>query len=186
MGIFDSFFSGGGISGGSVVDSVLGGLGGNILNEIILRQTTSEEQRAVTGRGLPGDTPFGGVDLSRVLGGLPQFGGQPVAGNGLGFLENLTGTAFGSVSAAPCPTQGTTVPSGTCMTINDVVSTGAKGMCYIGVSGGGTPILKKRSRTRRKRMFTASDKSDIQWALSVAGSPKGPATLAAIMLRSKR
>jgi len=181
VGIFDDFF-GGGSSGGSIVDSVLGGIGGNILNDIILRQTTSEEQRAVRGIGLPGDTPFGRA-FDNVLQGLPTFGRTGVAQNGLGFVDTLLG---GSISATGCPTTaGPSVAAGTCMTIGDVVASNAKGMCFVGVSPGGTPILKKRSRRRRRKMFTQSDKNDISWALQAAGSPKGPAVLQGIMHKAR-
>ncbi len=181
MGIFDDFF-GGGSSGGSIVDSVLGGIGGNILNDIILRQVTSEEQRAVRGIGLPGDTPFG-RSFTNALQGLPTFGGPGVATNGLGFVDSLLGQ---SISATGCPTTaGVAVPAGACFSIGDVVAGNMKGMCFVGVSPGGTPILKKRSRRRRRKMFTQSDKNDISWALQAAGSPKGPAVLQGIMHKAR-
>lgn len=167
----------------SVLDDLLGGRGGWSVADMILdtaenwweRQFTNEEERWMRGTSQPGDTPWGGLG-NNTLGGLPTYTYQPGGSMDQQFLG-------GSISNAPCPGGGgANIPAGTCMTINDVVASGAKGMCYVGQSSGNTPILKKRSRRRRRRMFTASDKNDIQWAQSVA---KGPAQFAAIMLRAR-
>jgi len=158
----------GGSGGGGLIDVI-----GGVFSDAILRQTTSEEERFITGRGLLGDTPFGGVSLGNVLGGLPTFsnfqqsGGLPVAG----ILDSLTG---GNVGVAPCPTTGSSqgFPAGACITINDWQQLGGpRGFEVAGVSAGGTLILKKKRRRRRRSGLTKGMMTDVDYLARKLGKP---------------
>jgi len=166
-------------SGPSDVGTGGGGILGDILGDFILKQTTTEEERFVTGQGLPGDTPFGNVlgGLGSVLQGLPTFntpgapfqlpGVTPVAG----ILDSLTG---GGVGVAPCPSPGGSqgFPAGSCITINDWQQLGGpRGFEVAGVSAGGTLILRKKRRRRRRGGLTKGMMTDVDYLARKLGKP---------------
>lgn len=85
----------------------------------------------------------------------------------------------GSIGVA-CPTATVSLPAGTCISASEWERLGQpRGFEAVAIRG--TIVLKKRSRRRRRRMFTQADKNDISWALQAAGSPKGPQVLQGIM-----
>jgi hypothetical protein len=164
VGIFDDIV--GAVTGSGQIQNVLG----NVLGDFILRQTTSEEERFVTGQGLLGDTPFGGVNLGSVLGGLQTFNQSGVPGVN-GILDSLTG---GGIGVAPCPTTGSSqgFPAGACITINDWQQLGQpRGFEVAGVSSGGTLILKKKRRRRRRSGLTKGMMTDVDYLARKLGKP---------------
>jgi len=150
------------------------GIFGDILGDIILKQTTTAEERVLGGFGLPGD-------IAKAIGNL---GGQISTGQSLlqtfqpsgglppvGILDTLTG---GSISVAPCPSPGGSqgFPAGSCLTINDWQQLGApKGFEVAGVSAGGTLILRKKRRRRRRGGLTKGMMTDVDYLARKLGKP---------------
>lgn len=155
--------------GGTILEGVLGGI-----EEIFRRQTTTAEERVLSGDYYPGDIEraIGNIEgavtsaeraIAPYVAQLP--GVQPVAD----VVSLLTGQ---SVSVAPCPTSGGSGwPAGACITVNDWNALGQpKGFEVAGVSAGGTLILRKKRRRRRRTGLTKGMMGDIEFLKGVGNS----------------
>ncbi len=162
------------LTGPSDVGTGGGGIFGDVLGNIVLRQTTSAEERVLGGIGLPGDIAkaIGNIqgDIRATTGLIHalQPGGFNLAN---GILDTLTG---GSIGVAPCPSPGGSqgFPAGSCITINDWQQLGApKGFEVAGVSAGGTLILRKKRRRRRRGGLTKGMMTDVDYLARKLGKP---------------
>jgi len=156
-------------TGGGIFDVLIQGAG-----EIVRRQTTTAEERVLSGDFFEGDIAraIGNIGVGIATGQsllqtFTQPGVQPVAG----ILEGLTG---GGISVAPCPSPGGSqgFPAGSCITINDWQQLGApKGFEVAGVSSGGTLILRKKRRRRRRGGLTKGMMTDVDYLARKLGKP---------------
>jgi len=161
-------------SGPADVGTGGGGIFGDIVGEIFRRQTTTAEERVLSGDFFEGDIARAIGNIGGAIGtgqALLQTFTQPGVTPVAGILEGLTG---GGISVAPCPSPGGSqgFPAGSCITINDWQQLGApKGFEVAGVSSGGTLILRKKRRRRRRGGLTKGMMTDVDYLARKLGKP---------------
>jgi hypothetical protein len=169
VGIGGGFLGGDVNTGGGILDVITGGI-----EEVFRRQTTTAEERVLSGDYYPGDIEraIGNIEgkisqAERVIQPIYNYatgGNIPVAD-----VVSLFGN---SVGVAPCPTSGGMgFPAGSCITVNDWQALGMpKGFEVAGVSQGGTLILRKKRRRRRRTGLTKGMMGDIEFLKGVGNS----------------
>jgi len=183
----------GGFTGGGVRDinaqpsSVIG----NVLNDFILGQTTSRQQRAAQGTPRAGDVlktlerdVFSGGRIgpgslnlripgtSLPVGGLAQIFDTALQNIERGSMLQPIGVSMpgGNVVPISCPLPGSSVgiPAGTCLSQFDWQNAGSpRGFEIIGFGQNGQAIVKKRGRRRRRRGLTKTQMGQVSWACNL-------------------
>lgn len=163
----------------------------NVLNDFILGQTTSRQQRAAAGTPRAGDV-FKSLERDVFAGGrigpgaqLPlTIPGTPLPVGGLSgifdlalknigrgsMLQPIGGPMAGNVVPISCPLPGTSagIPAGTCLSQFDWENAGSpRGFEIIGFGQDGQAIVKKRGRRRRRRGLTKTQMGQVSWACNL-------------------
>lgn len=179
---------GGGFTGGQVDINAQPSSGiSNVLNDIILGQTTSRQEREVLGTPRAGDlfkavTRVGGIPavFDPIMQGLPTFGGiggipqirQLAEANidrgMIGFTGAPAMPPLSLVQPGVCPPGAQSYPAGTCLLDFQWEDAGGpRGFEIIGRNQDGRAILKKRGRRRRRRGLTKTQMGQVSWACNL-------------------
>jgi len=156
-------------TGGGIFDVLVQGAG-----EIIRRQTTTAEERVLSGDFFEGD-------IARAIGNIGDVigtGQQLLETFDTGFDQIQIGSQTGgqqvATQIAPCPVGGSSAgfPAGQCTTIGDWQNAGSpKGFEVAGWSSGGTLILRKKRRRRRRGGLTKGMMTDVDYLARKLGKP---------------
>ncbi len=197
VGILNDIISNvvGGLTGGAIQDINAQPQSGisNVLNDFILGQTSSRQEREVRGTPRAGDlfkAVTRGGPLPSGFSGIPELFGGPLQGlptfGQVGGVSQIADLAFANIERGTqgfsgdqsmplslvqpgvCPPGAQTFPPGTCLLDFQWEDAGGpRGFEIIGRNVDGRAILKKRGRRRRRRGLTKTQMGQVSWACNL-------------------